>query len=535
MGRQSKLEREKRKKKEAVPRSGRLYLINGTLNRLNHSISAVLAYLDKRLAVSTIIDLEDINAFVKDIIKLRHLPEMQPDPSQLRQQLRYCMTLAQNHGKPLLFSRLSRISGIVSNHIRPAASHQDKRTLVHRLNLACSHHRSLAELLDGYPIDSDAPLGTLFNPRIIERTRDFHFGPRTMKNTILTDTRSRSDPRDFVCDEEAGFYRVPVTESVIFFAKDKDGKVGAELIVLRDVFGDSSPERDKLLEWYQHTIEHACAERRDVRPNHPGHMAQVGYNAGPFHARVFGTAKSYTKNLDEETRTEHDLDAIAAITILWALAKALAPADITEAIEKTLADSGMPRIATRDVPPGTGYRIILDGQTYLFPFFDRSPPEGYLTIDYSASLHTDPAYVPGACAISLNVGRKVDAPEHTSSPAVSAPSMRSRLRSGAEKGKGSSSPSLDPSVDNPALWPAAGGGNFVDMSLRVVVEQATGTLFIFDPTHKHGTTRLCGAHNYTASFTFSQRIMEAFEKAKLGAQIEAGKGAGDGNFDFANV
>ncbi|KAK6972311.1 hypothetical protein R3P38DRAFT_2668552 [Favolaschia claudopus] len=359
-------------------------------------------------------------------------------------------------------------------------------------------------MLDGYPIDSEAPLGTLFNPRIIERTRDFHFGPRTMKNTILTDTRSRSDPRDFVCDAEAGFYRVPVTESVIFFAKDKDGKVGAELIVLRDVFGDSSPERDKLLEWYQHTIEHACAERRDVRPNHPGHMAQVGYNAGPYHARVFGTAKSYTKNLDEETRTEHDLDAIAAITILWALAKALAPTDITEAIEKTLADSGMPRIATRDVPPGTGYRIILDGQTYLFPFFDRSPPEGYLTIDYSASLHTDPAYVPGACAISLNVGRKVDAPEHTSSPAVSAPSM-------------------------------PGGGNFVDMSLRVVVEQATGTLFIFDPTHKHGTTRLCGAHNYTASFTFSQRIMEAFEKAKLGAQIEAGKGAGDGNFDFANV
>ncbi|KAK6971426.1 hypothetical protein R3P38DRAFT_2479492, partial [Favolaschia claudopus] len=51
--------------------------------------------------------------------------------------------------------------------------------------------------------------------------------------------------------------------------------------------------------------------------------------------------------------------------------------------------------------------------------------------------------------------------------------------------------------------PAAGGGNFVDMSLRVVVEQATGTLFIFDPTHKHGTTRLCGAHNYTESFTFS--------------------------------
>jgi hypothetical protein len=40
--------------------------------------------------------------------------------------------------------------------------------------------------------------------------------------------------------------------------------------------------------------------------------------------------------------------------------------------------------------------------------------------------------------------------------------------------------------------------------------------------------RLCGAHNYTVSITFSAHIMAAFEKVKLG-MTEAGEGAGDRN------
>ncbi len=66
------------------------------------------------------------------------------------------------------------------------------------------------------------------------------------------------------------------------------------------------------------------------------------------------------------------------------------------------------------------------------------------------------------------------------------------------------------------------------MSLKVVVEQAAGTLLNFDSTKPHGTPRLCGAHNYTVSITFSAHIMAAFEKAKLG-MTEAVEGAVDRN------
>ncbi|KAK7036894.1 hypothetical protein R3P38DRAFT_2516937, partial [Favolaschia claudopus] len=88
-----------------------------------------------------------------------------------------------------------------------------------------------------------------------------------------------------------------------------------------------------LLAWYQQTIDTACSERRDVRPNHPGHMAQIGWNAGPRHARVWGPAKSYTKKLDTETRVEHDLDAVAALSLTWAVTKAVAPSNLSDHIE----------------------------------------------------------------------------------------------------------------------------------------------------------------------------------------------------------
>ena len=77
--------------------------------------------------------------------------------------------------------------------------------------------------------------------------------------------------------------------------------------------------------------------------------------------------------------------------------------------------------------------------------------------------------------------------------------------------------------------PAGGGGNFVDITLGVVVQQATGTLIAFQPEYLHGTTRLCGAHNHMCTITFSSHIAEAFKIAVEGAKVEPGAGAGEGN------
>jgi hypothetical protein len=78
-------------------------------------------------------------------------------------------------------------------------------------------------------------------------------------------------------------------------------------------------------------------------------------------------------------------------------------------------------------------------------------------------------------------------------------------------------------------WPAGGGGNFADITLGVVVQQATGTLMAFQPQYLHGTTRLCGAHNRMCTITFSSHIAEAFKIAAEGTKVDSGAGAGEGN------
>jgi hypothetical protein len=80
-------------------------------------------------------------------------------------------------------------------------------------------------------------------------------------------------------------------------------------------------------------------------------------------------------------------------------------------------------------------------------------------------------------------------------------------------------------------WPAGVGDNFVDLTLRVVVKQAQGTMMAFKPTEVHGMTWLYGAHNRGLSLAFSSRILDAFQKAQEGIQIESSAGAGDSNLE----
>ena len=87
----------------------------------------------------------------------------------------------------------------------------------------------------------------------------------------------------------------------------------------------------------------------------------------------------------------------------------------------------------------------------------------------------------------------------------------------------------NPMAKNPSLWPHKGGGNFVEMSLKVLVKQSPGTLFAFDPTFPHGITWPCNAHNHTITIAYLERLLTAFEKAKQGHLIKSGKSLGDGN------
>jgi hypothetical protein len=88
------------------------------------------------------------------------------------------------------------------------------------------------------------------------------------------------------------------------------------------------------------------------KPSHPGSLVQLGWNAGPKDARIYGLAKSYKRSVDSETMVDRDSDAIAVLTIMWGLVKGLIPQDIVSAVNQRLDAEGMPCIATRNVEPG---------------------------------------------------------------------------------------------------------------------------------------------------------------------------------------
>ena len=67
----------------------------------------------------------------------------------------------------------------------------------------------------------------------------------------------------------------------------------------------------------------------------------------------------------------------------------------------------------------------------------------------------------------------------------------------------------------------------MDITLRVVVKQAIGTLLLFQPEYLHGTTQLCGAQNRLCVITFSTHILKAYQIAAEGTKLKAGDGAGE--------
>ncbi|KAF8228619.1 hypothetical protein L208DRAFT_1111945, partial [Tricholoma matsutake] len=69
---------------------------------------------------------------------------------------------------------------------------------------------------------------------------------------------------------------------------------------------------------------------------HDGEMVQIGWNAGPWHARVWGLAKSFRRKIDHSTMVEQDENAVGLLTLCWSLAKASIPTDITEVLENQL-------------------------------------------------------------------------------------------------------------------------------------------------------------------------------------------------------
>jgi hypothetical protein len=87
-----------------------------------------------------------------------------------------------------------------------------------------------------------------------------------------------------------------------------------------------------------------------------------------------------------------------------------------------------------------------------------------------------------------------------------------------------------------------GGANFVDVGLKVLVKQETGTLISFDSNYLHGTTQSVGAVNWSYALTFTKRLNNGWvalpeEKQReiianggnKGQFVTSAPGAGDNN------
>ncbi|KAG2062727.1 hypothetical protein BDR04DRAFT_1123744, partial [Suillus decipiens] len=153
-------------------------------------------------------------------------------------------------------------------------------------------------------------------------------------------------------------------------------------------------------------IDEAVNSCKEVRPTHGGDLIQFGWNAGPWHACVFGLVNNLTM--------------------------ASLPA---EAID----EAGLPSMTIKGDNLDSGYTLDLPNGSLCFSTAERAPSEGYMSQNYEFPIHTDQLYAFYAMNwVTLH--------------------------------------SIVDSDQCQLHGDCSSGGNYVDVSLRVVVKCATDTV-----------------------------------------------------------
>ncbi|KAE9384279.1 hypothetical protein BT96DRAFT_1008237 [Gymnopus androsaceus JB14] len=195
--------------------------------------------------------------------------------------------------------------------------------------------------------------------------------------------------------------------------------------------------------------------------------AAVNYrrNVWPTHVGVMNQA-----GLNMGPR--HARDIIGAVSLIWSIAQAALPKDALQVIYDHLSSSGL--------------TLHFDGVNYFFPHTKRAPPEVYISRAYGAPAHWDRSHY--QYAIAYIADRIID--------------FSHQDRQGQH-----------------ALTCNA-GGNYVNVELGTVVESAPGTLILFQPRQRHGTTLSYCACNYGYAITFSRRLIDGYRELLDEAKAE---------------
>ncbi|KAG2145621.1 hypothetical protein BD769DRAFT_1382523 [Suillus cothurnatus] len=128
----------------------------------------------------------------------------------------------------------------------------------------------------------------------------------------------------------------------------------------------------------------------------------------------------------------------------WNLLVASLPAE-------AINEAGLPSMTVKGNNSDSGYTLDLPDGSLCFSTAERAPSEGYMSQNYESPIHTDQLYAPYA---------------------MNWVTFHSIVDSDQCQLHGDHS----------------SGGNYVDVSLRVVVKCATDTVMSMQPGFKHGTT-----------------------------------------------
>ncbi|KAJ7914206.1 hypothetical protein B0H13DRAFT_2463133 [Mycena leptocephala] len=324
--------------------------------------------------------------------------------------------------------------------------------------------RALKDMLS---TQDDPSVGSLANLRVVWRNRDITNGPAQQR--ILSDTKCRPED-DLIIGEDHGYMTVELGESVIFLS---NGRVSPSLIFQTDEVSVS----DKIV------IELAV-----LRGIASGSEGAIGF----YNVTV-----------------AHDGDVAAAMTLTWGICRSFLPIDLTRSIEEIYRQVGFLewRHAAPEKEQVTG-SSLMEGNTIF-------PSSRELLRRWS---HIDNSYI--NWALSFNVNRIVDPTARQIIPS----SIQSTARFTRTSMKAKQPVTGGLVREDPSLWPEYGGGNFVDLTLKVKVIQATGTILAHRPNTIHETTRLCGARSCGFTIPFTERLHEGFKMSHSEMDIVSGEG-----------
>ncbi|KAG1817583.1 uncharacterized protein BJ212DRAFT_1576659 [Suillus subaureus] len=276
-----------------------------------------------------------------------------------------------------------------------------------------------------------------------------HFDDTSFKQGTLLVDRGNEDLVDsgsstLSVPVDGSWYVIEPDESIIFF--DSNG-----LVSLAVLHGRCSQHPD-LLTYVNNIINEAVNDCKGVRPTHGGELIQFGWNAGPCHACVFGLVNNLTnKRLLMTARQEKDSHALGIFALSWNLLVASLPAEVSASCIEAIDGAGLPSMTIKGDGSDSGYTLDLPNGPLCFSTAKRAPSEGYISQNYKFPIHTDQLYAPYAMNwVTLHSIMDPD---------------QCQLHSDCSS-----------------------GGNYVDVSLRVVVKCATDTVMSMQPKFKHGTT-----------------------------------------------